>query len=115
MHWSRLLDSETMIFFGYIAKSEEKTGETVILQTDIVDTLIEDESFSSKTEEKSKRAALRASFKRRADALYFFGLINRPNRGKKVVAFELNALGKSHLDLFNDAFNAEIETMRSKK
>lgn len=98
-HATRFEDSDTMLFFGYVARA---TGQ-VIMQSKIVNAL----ASSPKS-----RQAKRQDIKRRADAVELFGLIEREYLSDVAVRFSLTEAGCKVLATFEAAYTAEVRKLK---
>ena len=98
-HAARFEDSDTMLFFGYIARA---TGQ-VIMQSKIVNAL------ASSPE---GRQAKRQDIKRRADAAELFELVEREYLSDVAVQFSLTEIGREVLTMFEANYAAEIRKLK---
>ncbi|SMX30600.1 hypothetical protein TRP8649_04744 [Pelagimonas phthalicica] len=98
-HATRFEDSDTMLFFGYIAQA---IGQ-VIMQSKIVNAL------ASNPE---SRQAKRQDIKRRADAVELFGLIKREYLSDVAVQFSLTEEGREVLEMYEAAYAAEVRKLK---
>lgn len=98
-HATRLEDSDTMLFFGYVAQA---TGQ-VIMQSKIVNAL------ASSPE---SRQAKRQDIKRRADAVELFRLIEREYLSDVAVQFSLTERGREVLAMYEAAYAAEVRKLK---
>ena len=96
-HATRFEDSDTMLFFGYIAHAE------VIMQSKIVNAL---------AASPGDRQAKRQDIKRRADAVKQFGLINRERLSDVAVQFSLTEKGREVLEMYEAAYAVEIQKLK---
>ena len=100
-HANKLIDTQTLLFFGYITNEHDETGKG-IMQSKIVNELVPDDHLD-KDKERQKR---RQDIKRRADALIFFSAIERIELTPVAVEFVLTLEGEALYDDFNQVFNS---------
>lgn len=99
-HAARLEDSGTMLAFGYIVRAEEKTGRNAIMQAKIVDAIALREELADVEQHRKAQQAVRQDIKRRADALEFFGLIEREYLTSVAVQFSATEVGRKYRTMF---------------
>jgi len=98
-HATRFEDSDTMLFFGYIARAKGQ----VIMQSKVVNAL----ASSPKS-----RQAKRQDIKRRADAVELFELVEREYLSDVAVKFSLTEKGREVLAMFEVAYAAETRKLK---
>lgn len=101
-HATRFEDSDTMLFFGYVARAKRMT----IMQSTIVNAL------ASSPE---SRQAKRQDIKRRADAVSLFGLIEREYLSDVAVCFSMTEKGCKVLAIFEATYAAEVQKLNVRK
>lgn len=106
----KLKDSETKTFLGYVEKADSE-GSGVIMLASIVKALVDEDLADYVDAEERDREIhrVRQNLLRRAEALRYFGLINRPKYGRDV-ALEMTEAGRILYAQYNNMF---IEKTRS--
>ena len=99
-HATRFDDSDTMLFFGYVAQAPGQ----VIMQSRIVNAL---------ASSRESRQAKRQDIKRRADAVELFGLIEREYLSDVAVQFSITARGREVLAMYEAAYAVEVRKLRA--
>lgn len=105
-HKNRLDDIGSMVLFGIVCKAK------TIMQAEILDaTTFQFDQPEDDQANKRYRDKKRTDIKRRADALEYFGVIDRVYRSKVAPEFSLTDKGGGLQDIFNENYAKEVSKL----